>query len=50
MRYYFDTFEDRTLPQPVPYSMPRELLWQFLATVNLVLGARGISSGTGDGL
>jgi cellulose synthase (UDP-forming) len=38
MNFYFDKFEDRTSPQPVPYSMLRELSWQFLATINLVLG------------
>lgn len=36
--FYFDGFEGRTPPPPIPYSMARELLWQFLATVNLVLG------------
>jgi cellulose synthase (UDP-forming) len=38
-QFYFAPFEDRQPPQPVPYSVPRELLWQFLATINLVLGA-----------
>jgi cellulose synthase (UDP-forming) len=39
MAYYFDRFESRTPPEPVPHSMRRELLFQFLATVCLVLGA-----------
>ena len=38
MSFYFDKFEERTPPQPVPYSIRRELLWQFLATINLALG------------
>ncbi len=38
MPFYFDQFEDRKPPPPVSYSMPVELLWQFLATVNLVMG------------
>ena len=39
MGFYFDKFEDRIPPEPVPYSAGRELLWQFLATINLCLGA-----------
>ncbi len=39
MGFYFDRFEDRTPPAPVPHSPVRELLWQFLATICLVLGA-----------
>ncbi|MEM7219938.1 MAG: cellulose synthase catalytic subunit [Pseudomonadota bacterium] len=39
MGFYFDKFEDRRPQDPVPYSAGRELLWQFLATVNLTLGA-----------
>jgi cellulose synthase (UDP-forming) len=38
MEFYFTKFENRKPPAPVPHSVPRELLWQFLATVNLVLG------------
>jgi cellulose synthase (UDP-forming) len=38
-QFYFTLFEDRRPPEPVPHSVPRELLWQFLATINLVLGA-----------
>jgi cellulose synthase (UDP-forming) len=36
---YFLKFEDRTPPPPLPYSASRELLWQFLAIVALVVGA-----------
>jgi cellulose synthase (UDP-forming) len=39
MAFYFDRFEGRRPPEPIPYSARRELLWQFLATVNMVLGA-----------
>ena len=38
MSLYFSKFESRTPSLPVPYSIPRELLWQFLATINLVFG------------
>ncbi|MBU0498472.1 MAG: cellulose synthase catalytic subunit [Gammaproteobacteria bacterium] len=37
--FYFLPFEDRRPPEPVPYSMWRELLWQFLATLALGIGA-----------
>ncbi len=37
--FYFSKYENRLPPEPIPYSMWRELLWQFLATINLVLGA-----------
>ena len=36
---YFLKFEDRAPPPPLPYSAVRESLWQFLATVALVVGA-----------
>jgi cellulose synthase (UDP-forming) len=36
---YFLKFEDRVPPQPLPYSALREAIWQFLATVALVVGA-----------
>jgi len=36
--FYFSKYENRKPPESVPYSIPRELLWQFLATINLVLG------------
>ena len=36
---YFLDFEDRTPPEPLPYSALRESVWQFLATLALVLGA-----------
>ena len=39
MGFYFEPFEDRKPPEPVPYSMKRELLWQFLATISLAIGA-----------
>ncbi len=39
MAFYFSQFEDRTPPEPLPYSPRIETLWQFLATVNLALGA-----------
>lgn len=35
---YFLKFEDRTPPEPLPYSALRESLWQFLATIALVVG------------
>ena len=38
MTFYFDQFESRQPPAPVPYSAARELLWQLLAVVSLVLG------------
>lgn len=33
--FYFDQFEDRKPPEPLPYSVSRELLWQFFATINI---------------
>ncbi len=39
MAFYFTPYEHRTPPPPVPHSDARELLWQFLATISLVLGA-----------
>ncbi|MES2844213.1 MAG: cellulose synthase catalytic subunit [Pseudomonadota bacterium] len=38
MSFYFDRFESRVPPEPVAHSPVRELLYQFLATINLVLG------------
>ena len=38
MAFYFDAFEGRKPPPPVPHSVPVELIWQFLATINLVIG------------
>ena len=35
---YFLKFEDRVPPPPLPYSAVRESIWQFLATVALVVG------------
>ena len=39
MSFYFERFEDRVPPEPLTHSVPRELLWQFLITVCLCLGA-----------
>lgn len=39
MAEYFEQFEDRRPPDPLPYSAAREVLWQFLATLTLVIGA-----------
>ncbi len=39
MAFYFSRFEDRRPPPPLAHDVPIELLWQFLATVNLTLGA-----------
>lgn len=36
---YFLKYEHRTPEPPLAYSAPRELLWQFLATIALVVGA-----------
>lgn len=36
---YFLKFEDRKPPEPLAYSATRELLWQFLAILALVVGA-----------
>lgn len=36
---YFLKYEDRKPPEALPYSAPRELVWQFLAIVALVIGA-----------
>lgn len=38
MAFYFDRFEDRIPPPPVPFVMWRELLWQFFAVINLGVG------------
>ncbi|WP_027136364.1 glycosyltransferase [Geminicoccus roseus] len=38
MPFYFTRYEGRKPPPPVPHSDQRESLWQFLATVSLVLG------------
>ena len=37
--FYFTPFEDRRPEPPVPYSPAREMIWQFLATMTLVVGA-----------
>jgi cellulose synthase (UDP-forming) len=41
-RFYFEPFEQRRPPPPIPYSRARELLWQFLVIVALVLGGNYI--------
>jgi len=43
MPFYFDRLEDRKPPAPLPHSLALESLWQFLATINLVLGLWYIS-------
>jgi cellulose synthase (UDP-forming) len=42
MAFYFEPFENRKPPEPVPYSPRIELLWQFLIVIALVFGARYI--------
>ncbi|TKB53010.1 glycosyltransferase family 2 protein [Ferrimonas aestuarii] len=39
MGFYFEEFEGRKPPKPLKHSPWRELLFQFLATVNLTVGA-----------
>lgn len=39
MAFYFDAFEERQPPPPLSYSPWRELLWQYLATITLIIGA-----------
>lgn len=38
MGFYFDKFEQRRPPEPVPYRPGIELVWQFLVVIALVLG------------
>jgi len=40
--FYFDKFEHRKPPEPVPHSPLIELVWQFLVVIALVLGANYI--------
>ncbi|HSV82800.1 MAG TPA: glycosyltransferase [Ramlibacter sp.] len=40
--FYFRRFEHRQPPAPLPHSPGRELLWQFLVIVSLILGANYI--------
>lgn len=42
MAFYFEPFENRKPPEPLPYRPCIELLWQFLIVVALVFGARYI--------
>lgn len=37
--FYFEPFEDRAPPPPVPHSRPVELIWQTLAVASLLAGA-----------
>jgi cellulose synthase (UDP-forming) len=39
MAFYFEAFEHRVPPEPLSYSRTRELVWHFLATISLTLGA-----------
>jgi cellulose synthase (UDP-forming) len=39
MAFYFEPFENRQPPEPVPYCPRIELLWQFLVVMALVFGA-----------
>lgn len=39
MSFYFDKFENRKPPEPLVYSAKRELLYQFVATMTLAMGA-----------
>ncbi|MGE0087092.1 MAG: hypothetical protein AB7S75_22030 [Desulfococcaceae bacterium] len=36
--FYFLPYEDRKPPEPLPHSLSIEMLWQFLAVVNLCIG------------
>jgi cellulose synthase (UDP-forming) len=36
--FYFDAFEQRRPQPPIPHSVARETLWQFLASLNLLFG------------
>ena len=36
--FYFTKYEDRRPEPPTPYSPIREMIWQFLATMTLVVG------------
>ncbi|VFQ42953.1 glycosyltransferase family 2 protein [Desulfoluna butyratoxydans] len=38
MTAYFEKYESVLPPEPIPHSIPRELLWQFLATMSLGVG------------
>lgn len=42
MGFYFDRFEQRQPPEPVPYRPAIELIWQFLVVIALVLGGNYI--------
>lgn len=38
MSFYFEKFEDRQPPEPLPHNPIRELVWQFLAVIMLMVG------------
>ncbi|WP_300670132.1 glycosyltransferase [Desulfoluna sp.] len=38
MTAYFEKYESLRPPEPIAYSIPRELLWQFLATLSMGVG------------
>ena len=42
MAFYFEKFEHRKPPEPVPHRPYIELVWQFLAVIALVLGGNYI--------
>lgn len=42
MAFYFEKFEHRKPPEPVPHCPYIELVWQFLAVIALVLGGNYI--------
>lgn len=42
-RFYFDQFEHRRPPEPLPFPARRQALWQLLASMNLVLGVWYVS-------
>ncbi len=41
--FYFDQFEHRRPPSPLPFPSRRQAVWQLLASMNLVLGIAYIS-------
>ena len=42
-KFYFEKFEERRPPEPLAYSRPTEILWQFLAIATLVAGVAYIT-------
>ncbi len=39
MSFYFEAYEHRRPEPPLPYSLPTELIWQYLAVIALTVGA-----------